>query len=421
SPAVDLSKEGNPADVGTGVEIQVSDTGIGIPAESLGKVFDRFFQVDSSHTRAGEGTGIGLALSKELAELMGGGISVESEVGKGSVFTFWLPVAPPSPPGGGEMALPQHSLSGEGGENTLLLTFSSGEKDLPLTSSLGEPEVLPHPSSPPNKEAQSSAFSPPPGGLGGAAPVALVVEDNPDLRHFIKTSISPSWQVVEASDGEEGVRKAIELLPDLIISDLMMPRKDGYALCDELKNHELTAHIPIILLTAKAAIESKLKGLRTGADDYLTKPFNTEELLARMDNLVETRRRMRERYAQTPTALAAQQAEEVPEFLSEPDREFLRKFMLLIEGHLGDEMLGVEDFAQKMFLSRSQLHRKLKAITDLSPTDLIRDYRLDRACAMLKNREGLVGEVALRTGFGNEKYFSTAFKEKFGVSPSQVN
>ena len=374
--------------------IKIKDSGIGIPPEALGKIFDRFYQVDSSNTRAGEGTGIGLALSKELAELMGGGIEVESEVGKGSVFTFWLP-APSGPPG-------------------------SGEKDLLLASSLGQEKAPSRPSSSPNRAAQSGHLSSPSGGPGGAAPVALVVEDNADLRQFIKNSMLRNWQVVEAADGEEGLRKAIEWLPDIVVSDVMMPRKDGLTLCEELKSHELTAHIPIILLTAKAAIEAKLKGLRTGADDYLTKPFNTEELLARMDNLVEMRRRLRERSAQRPTALSAPQAEGAAEFLSEPDRAFLEKANRVMDEHLADEQFSVDDFAQKMLISRAQLYRKIKALTDQNTSDYIRRYRLDRAYQMLKSGTGRVGEVSLLVGFSNEKYFSTVFKEHFGVSPSQV-
>ena len=343
--------------------IKVEDSGIGIPPEAVGKIFDRFYQVDGSHTRSGEGTGIGLTLSKELVDLMGGGIRVESAMGKGSTFSFWTPASPPG---------------------TRVSPFLEREP-------------------------------------GGEA-VALVVEDNAELRHFIKNSIRGNWQVVEASDGEEGARKALELLPDLIISDVMMPRKDGYALCDELKGHELTAHIPIILLTAKSGIESKLKGLRRGADDYLTKPFNTEELLARMENLVETRRKLRQRYQQelAGRAPAPNTTEEENRFLSDPDRAFLRRFTLAVEQHLADENVGVEDLAQKMLLSRVQLYRKLKALTDQNVTDFVRDYRLDRAFAMLKNREGMVYEVASKVGFGSESYFSRAFREKFGVPPGQI-
>lgn len=382
---IKLGRVSNPA-VDGNIEIRISDTGIGIPSNQLGKIFDRFYQVDGSHTRAGEGTGIGLALSKELAELMGGRIGVESEEDKGSTFTFIIPTA-------------------------------GAASALPLTASVMDQNTVE-----PNEILASTRT-----GAKFArteAPVVLVVEDNTELRHFIKNAIGEGWQVVEASDGEEGLKKALDLVPDLVVSDVMMPRKDGLALLTELKAHELTAHIPVVLLTSKSAIENRLQGLRHGADDYLTKPFSTEELLVRMENLVETRRRLREIYghpaANLNAVISGASGGASAEFLSGPDREFLQKFMLVLEKHLDDETLGVEDFAQKMFISRVQLHRKLKALTDRSATDFIRDYRLECAFTMLKNREGRVSEIALRVGFGSEKYFSTAFKEKYGVSPSQV-
>ena len=372
--------------------IRVSDSGVGIQPDLLDKIFDRFYQVDGSNMRKEEGTGIGLALSKELAELMGGGIAVTSEVGKGSTFTFWIPASPSAP----------FSKKGEGGGGA------------PIASPFLE------------KGSEGEAVFPSPSlekALGGAA-IALVIEDNPDLRHFIKDSIAPNWQVVEASNGDEGIAKALEILPDIVITDLMMPGKDGFAVCDTLKNNELTAHIPIVMLTAKSGMDTKLKGLHRGADDYLTKPFNTEELTTRMDNLVNMRRRLRELFGQQASALAAlaQQENALPGggLLSVPDRDFLQKFILTLEKNLGDTTLGVEDFAGKMQINRVQLHRKLKALTDRSATDFIRDYRLDRAHAMLKNREGMVHDIASRVGFGDEKYFSRAFKEKFGTSPSQV-
>ncbi|MDX1912564.1 MAG: ATP-binding protein [Saprospiraceae bacterium] len=355
--------------------LQIKDTGIGIPPEALDKIFDRFYQVDGSNTRGGEGTGIGLSLSKELAELMGGGIRSESPVsGKGSVFTFWIP---------------------------LRSTLDAA----PLPDSAFDLEI----------EGGSQTSDGP-----GAKPIALVIEDNPDLRRFIHQAIGDKWQVVETPDGETGIQRALDLLPDLIISDLMMPGKDGFAVCDELKNNELTAHIPIILLTAKSAVESKIKGLRAGADDYLTKPFNTEELLARMENLVETRRILRERYSQHTTAAIPQVADDGTSFPSQLDREFMRRFTVLLEEHLSDEQIGVEDLARKMFVSRVQMYRKLKALTNQSVTDFVRNYRLDRAMVMLKNREGNVGDVTARVGFGSESYFSRAFKERFGVPPSQA-
>lgn len=369
-----VSGVSNPADV-THVNIRITDTGIGIPAEALPKIFDRFYQVDNGQAREGGGTGIGLALSKELAERMGGHLRAESTPGQGAAFFFRLPV--------------QH-------------TGATPLRESP--ESEPEAELFP---------ASAAALPDDP-----ERPLALLIEDNAELRAFILKCISSQWQVAEASDGEEGLTKARALLPDIVISDLMMPVKDGYAVCRELHDDELTAHIPVILLTARSTPEAKIKGLQTGADDYLTKPFNSDELLARMHNLVEQRRRLRLRYetaAATGTAAAPDKDNRTAH-----DREFLRRFTAIVEQDLADETIGVEELARKMCISRVQLHRKLKAVTGRNVTDFVRDYRLERAMAMLRNREGLVYEVAARVGFGSEKYFSRAFKEKFGVSPSQV-
>lgn len=356
-----------------GVRVAVSDTGIGIPQEHLGKIFNRFYQVDDHHAPRAEGTGIGLALSRELAGLMGGSLDVQSEEGRGSVFTLWLPALTTAP-------------AQDAYDDKVVTTIKEGQ-----------------PAARPADEEQ---------------PLVLLIEDNAELRAFIKQCISSQWQVAEASNGEEGIKKAQDLIPDLVISDLMMPIKDGYEVCDELKNNELTAHIPVMLLTAKSAMDAKIKGLRTGADDYLTKPFNTDELMARMENLVEQRRRLRQRYAQWAPANEAMP--DVPEHLSAHDREFLQRFTSVLDENLSDENMSVEELARKMFISRVQLHRKLKALTDRNVTDFVRDYRLERAMAMLRNREGLVYEVAYKVGFSSNKYFSRAFKEKFGVSPSKV-
>lgn len=352
------------------VRVTVSDTGIGIPPEVHERIFDRFYQVEGGQQRSGEGSGIGLALSRELARLMGSEITVASQPGQGARFTFELLLT------GAADSQPNGAESGEG--------VSPAEKT--------------------------------------GRPIVVIIEDQADLRAFIRQCLGGEWQVEEAPDGASGIQKTLEIVPDLVISDLMMPGKDGYEVCETLKNHELTAHIPVILLTARTAFDAKLRGLRAGADDYLTKPFHAGELLARMNNLVDQRRRLRSRFEQhvadAATAPAAS-AEEAPA-LSGPDRLFLQRFVQTIEAHLDDEALGVEDFAGKMFVSRVQLHRKLKGLTGRSATEFIRDYRLERAMTLLKNREGGVGEIAMRVGFGNEKYFSTVFKEKFGVSPSQV-
>jgi DNA-binding response OmpR family regulator len=317
-----------------------------------------------------------LSLSKELAERMGGSLSVESSPGKGSSFTFYLPAR-------------------ETGE---ILPFEQGFTSLKFTQ----------------KETLNILHD-------QELPVVLIIEDNAELRAFIRQSIAGGWQVVEASNGGEGIRKALEILPDLIISDLMMPVKDGYEVCKTLRNESLTAHIPIILLSAKTSIDARITGLRSGADDYLSKPFHTGELQARMENLVELRRKLRQRYGNLTYAVSTPtDAEQTESFLSAPDREFLRKLRLTLEQQLRDETLSTDTLAQLLDINRMQLHRKLKAISNQSATEFIRKYRLERAMALLKNREGNVKQVSAMVGFGNEKYFSSTFKEHFGISPSDV-
>jgi signal transduction histidine kinase/DNA-binding response OmpR family regulator/ligand-binding sensor domain-containing protein len=355
----------------SGVEITVADTGMGIAETEQSRIFDRFYQAEGEAAQSAKGTGIGLALSKELAELLGGQLSVRSQLGAGSVFTVYLP------------------------EGAAAASQASSETSL-LNGNLA---------SAPNLSRN-----------GLEQPLVLLADDNAELRAFVHACIAGQWQVAEASNGEEALAKARLLVPDLVISDVMMPLKNGFELCSALKEDELTAHVPVILLTAKAAAEAKLNGLRSGADDYMTKPFSTEELLARMENLVEQRQRLYQKQAPAPAQNDASSAAAMPE----RDRAFLQRFVGLVENHLSDEEVSVEDLAKQMLLSRVQLHRKLKAITGQNITDFVRDYRLDRAMAMLRNREGLVYEVAYSVGFKSEKYFSRAFKAKFGVSPSQV-
>ncbi|MFM9947175.1 MAG: response regulator [Saprospiraceae bacterium] len=394
------------------VVIKVSDTGIGIPKAALDRVFERFYQVSATEKNAqltthtweeagiSTGTGIGLALSKELTEMMGGILVAESPNpltgGQGTVFSFWLPM--------------RYTAAVE----------PDDAKEFPQEAILSQSDVVADASPEPPSAAIPSKATQDKAGKRIEKLAALVIEDNADLRAFIKASIREQWQVLEATNGEEGIQTAIELIPDLVITDLMMPLKDGYVVCDELKNNELTAHIPIILLTAKASLDAKLKGLRKGADDYLTKPFHTEELLARMDNLVEIRQKLRERFSKQSLGTSISDSPDNHEFLSPPDKEFLRRFILMLEENLNNVELGIDDFAKKMFLSRSQLHRKTRALTDQNPTEFIKGYRLEKAMSLLKNREGGISEIATRVGFSNEKYFSTVFKEKFGVSPSRV-
>lgn len=254
----------------------------------------------------------------------------------------------------------------------------------------------------------------------GYAPLVLIIGDDEYLRTYIREALSNHYQVVEAADGIEGLEKAMAWIPDIVISDLMMPGKGGIAICEELKSNQLTAHIPIILLTGKSTLHSKIEGLHAGADDYLIKPFYTEELLARMANLIENRRLVQAKFS-TPRPHTEAMADKVVEdSFSKADREFLQQINALLEDHLEEEGLTVEDIAGRLYVSRVQLHRKLKALTGQPANEFIRNYRLDRALEMLKKQEGNVSQVAVRTGFKSQKYFSVRFKERFGISPSEV-
>ncbi len=368
------------------VEVAVRDTGLGIPPDQLDKVFDRFYQVDASQTREHEGSGIGLALVKELVELHHGTIQVQSEVGKGTTFTVRLPLG---------------------------------------RSHLKDDEIVEVPASaePTMREAEGSlagrAIGEPPGETKseqapGEKPIVLVVEDNADVRAYIKGYLLPGYQVTEARDGAEGIEKAQEVIPDLIISDVMMPKKDGYEVCRTLKLDEKTSHIPIILLTAKAASENRIEGLETGADDYLIKPFEPKELLARVKNLIVLRRRLRERFSAGVPLKPGEIA------VSSIDDVFLRKVAAVVERRMGDENLSVEELGQEVGMSRSQLHRKLTALTNQSPSDFIRYMRLHRAMALLQGNAGTVAEVAYSVGFGDPSHFSKRFHEVFGITPGEV-
>lgn len=366
------------------VTISVTDTGIGIPEEEIPHVFDRFYQVDNSHTREQEGSGIGLALTKELVELHHGDIRVKSQVGKGTEIVVRLPLGL------------DHFRPEEVVEQSLETGQPGPAERIPL---LFEPEQ-----SVPNDSD----------GRPDESPLILLVEDNADVRTYLREHLRSEYRLLEASNGAEGIEAARDQIPDLVISDVMMPKIDGYELCKTLKLDEKTSHIPVILLTAKAGMESKLEGLETGADDYLTKPFEAKELLARVKNLIELRRKLRERFVVGHVLKPGEVA------VTSVDDAFLRKVMSIVEERMGDEYFSVEDLARTATMSRSQLHRKLTALTNQSPTAFIRSMRLHRAMEMLKKNAGTVSEVAYAVGFGGVSYFSKCFQDQFGILPSDV-
>lgn len=364
--------------------ITVKDTGIGIPAEEVDKVFDRFYQVDSSQTREQEGSGLGMALAKELAELHHGKISVESQQGKGTIFTVWLPL--------GKAPLLKEDLP----EQTAV--EKSKWPTVPMAEHIYEMDI----------EQEGSMSE-----MATNTPLLLIVEDNADMRHYIGSTLQKQYQIREAENGKEGVRLARELLPDLILSDVMMPQMDGYQLCEKIKTNELTSHIPVILLTAKADRKSKLTGLETGADEYLAKPFDAEELLLIVRNRIEERRKMQEHFSRQI------KLEPIAITITAVDEQFLQKVLQIIEAHMADTAFGVEALGSALSMSRMQLFRKMKALTDHAPGDFIRLMRLKRAAELLRQGAGNIAEVAFQTGFQDPSYFTKCFQKQFNQTPSE--
>jgi len=353
--------------------ITIADTGQGISKEHLPKIFDRFYQVDEPGQRTYAGSGIGLALVKELAILHGGDIKVESPDEGGCVFTFWL----------------------ESSKTENIESIDSVEQNTDFLIN-EEIEVK-------DNELQNIEL-----------PLLLIIEDQPELRSFIVRNLGEEYRYAEASNGKDGMKLAKELLPDLIISDVMMPDADGFELCETLKNNVATSHIPIILLTAKAEQKDKLAGLETGADDYLTKPFSLAELKLRVRNILSFKELLRKKFKGSTIP----SVEETPE-LSSRDRKFVEDVTELVEKNISNLQFGVNILAEGVFLSVSQLTRKLKTITGKTPADFIRNIRLEKAIELLKKGES-VAEVSWAVGFEDSVYFSKVFKKHFGFPPSSV-
>ncbi|MGK7369475.1 MAG: tetratricopeptide repeat protein, partial [Candidatus Halalkalibacterium sp. M3_1C_030] len=364
--------------------ITVKDTGQGISEEDLPRVFDRFYRggTEDVQSQSGTGTGIGLALTKELAELHGGSISVTSSVKQGSEFVVNIPAANLnfSETNPDKLSLPDSAKSEK---SKLVLKEHSkndAESDLQLSSE----------------------------------PIVLVIEDNKDVTNYLKDILGDTYRIIETVDGEQGVEAAIEYIPDLIISDVMMPKMDGYRVAERLKQDEKTSHIPLILLTAKADQKDMMQGLKVHADEYLTKPFRPEELRIRIQNLIESRRHLRERHRR--------------EFMLRPgkvevhsmDEAFLLRVRNVVDSHIDNEDFTVEQLGREVGMSRSQLHRKLTALIDQSATEFIRCYRLHRAKDMINQNSSTISEISFAVGFGSPSYFSKCFREEFGFSPSDL-
>ncbi|MGO4292320.1 hybrid sensor histidine kinase/response regulator transcription factor [Chitinophaga sp. RAB17] len=351
------------------IAISVKDSGIGIPAAQHEKIFERFFQTEVPESMVNQGTGIGLAITKEFVKLHNGIITVESEPEQGTCFTVQLParkmyVAPPfvTPP-----------IAAEEGEQLIIeeVKKRSGKKTI------------------------------------------MIVEDNEDLRFYLKDNLKERYHVAEATNGREGWEKIKQINPDLVVSDIMMPLMDGVELAGKIKSETLTAHIPVILLTAMGSEEKQLEGLKAGANDYITKPFTFEILSSRINNLIAQQQLLKKRFQK--------QIEVSPEevTITPVDEKFLKQALEIIENQIDNPDFSVDEFSRQMFMSRVTLYRKINSLTGKSPLDFIRSIRLKRA-AQLLNKSGMsIGEVTYQVGFNNPKVFRKLFKEEFGITPSE--
>lgn len=356
--------------------LTVADTGVGIPGEAIGHIFERFYQGNGQQTRKKSGSGVGLALTRELVELHRGTIAVESTVNVGTTFTVTLPL--------GESAFPPAWLAHE------------TEPVEALPSLL--PTIVP----------EGIATAP-----GKAAPVLLLVEDNEELRLYLKEYFARSYHVLTAPDGKAALALAARHIPDLVISDWLMPEMDGAELCFALKRDEKTSHVPFLLLTSRSSNQSQLSAFESGIDDYMTKPFNLAILETKARSLIQNRQRLREKWSRNRLA----QPSELD--LPPMEEQFIQKAVAVIETHLDDPHFDAEGLETALNLSRMQLYRKLKSITNASATEFIRQVRLQRAAQLLESGQFNVSEVAYRVGFNDPAYFSRCFKKEFGKAPQE--
>lgn len=353
--------------------IRVKDNGPGIAAEHLPQIFDRFYRIENPLLQSQSGSGLGLALTRELITLMNGTVSVESEPGAGTQFTITLPVT----------------------------------NEAPLKEKMTEIETLEFTDS--AERFQINKLPPD----NTSAPVVLIVEDNRDLTEYLQHILATEYRVVSAADGKSGLEQAFELIPDIIVSDVMMPVMDGIALLERLKSDIRTSHIPVVMLTAKADITSRLTGLEKGADEYLAKPFHEKELRIRLRNLIDMRERMQQHFASlTPDAAHLQDKS------LKIENEFIRKIRAFMEENIAAEEFEIQQLCRQMAMSRAQLYRKFKALTGKSVFEYLRTLRLHKAKELLLTSTLNVTQVCFDVGFNNLSHFSRIFTEEFGRKPS---
>ncbi len=362
------------------LEISVEDTGVGIPKEQQEQIFERFYQIKDRKYSTKFGTGIGLHLSQMMVELHHGSIRLESEPDKGSKFTIQLP-------------LNENVYSAE--------EFGSINNDAPVTMLQPSVPILINEVPEKSKVKAKTNIS------------LLVVEDDADILNYIDSELSPYYRVHKAANGKEGLSQALKLLPDVIVSDIVMPEMDGLTLCKKLKNNEKTCHIPVILLTAKTSVEQRIEGLEVGADSYIPKPFNIKHLQTRIEKLASLRETLKQKFS------GEMEVKEGTLKVVSADEKLLIKFNEKLKEHINNPDLSVDSISKELGISRVHLNRKLKSITNESPGNYIRNYRLKHAAWLLVNKKMNIAEVAYAVGFSSHAYFSNIFKEHYGMSPTE--
>ena len=358
------------------VIISVADNGCGISSDELPYIFDRFYQAKN----AGRGTGIGLAIVKAFTELHHGEVSATSIEGKGSTFTIHIPVRQ------------KGEVTNQPTEKIEQLVEPSSAEEVPNQARHIDELIQPYQTD---------------------KPEVLIIDDNIDIRTYLRSVLSEKYNVSEAADGKVGLELARKIVPDIVLSDIMMPVMDGLAFCQQLKTDKAISHIPVILLTARSLDEQRAEGYEHGADAYLSKPFSLRLLLSRIDNLIESRKKLNQTWSK------GVEDDEIGNISNEIDKSFLKQLRKIIQENLANSDLSVEQIGDEIGLSRVQLYRKVKALTGYSPVEILRKARLTRARHLLQTTERTVSEVAYAVGFSTPSYFSKCYKDEFGENPKK--
>jgi DNA-binding response OmpR family regulator/anti-sigma regulatory factor (Ser/Thr protein kinase) len=367
--------------------ISIIDQGIGISKDKLKYLFDRFESIANTGTGFQASTGIGLSLTKELIEMHKAEIQVESDPGMGTVFNLTF-----------KKGVEHYRNSGE-----IILTDSE-DTEFKADSSESYPESEENTLNPVSTENERDLKK------------ILIVEDNTELRNFLKTILSENYEVIEADNGNKAFELTLSSTPDLIISDIMMPDMDGLQLAAKIKGDMNISHTPLILLTAKIDTESKLKALEYGVDDYITKPFSSAYLEARIENLLKLRMQLQQYFRSSLTSGVISIAK--PELIGQ-DEVFISKTMMYIEENYENSEMNVEDIALNLGMSRSSFFKKLKSLTGIAPVDFVREFRIQRALQMMDAGETNISQISFSVGINDARYFSKCFKQKFGINPSE--